>query len=112
MTKPIPQKYKVGDKLWFAPNNGKPFECTIVEVGKRWLYFKNRVLRVDKYTLLADAIDCDTPGRAYDNRQEYDSHMLKMYKWNQIGNRIRGCNDYGELSIDDLDTIIEILDRR
>lgn len=112
MTKPKERKYKIGQTLYFVPSRGKPFEVTISSVGHTWIYFLNRRLRVDKETLIADGGNYLSPGRCYANVEEYDLHVKTMERWNDFKNMMACAYYRDNLTLEDIETLIEILKKR
>ena len=82
-------KLKVGDRLWFVPNErrgGDPYEVEVRSVGRKWASiappgWHREEYRIDITTLGADGGKYSSPGRAYRDRAEYEAKQALFKAW-------------------------------
>lgn len=85
---------KVGDKLWYVPNeryHGQPHEVTIVKVGRRWAPSEGNYqpLRFDLTDLIADGGGYSSPGRAYRDKAAHEADIAIKKAWEGLVRRLR-----------------------
>ena len=107
-------KLKVGQKLWYVPNNrGGQHEVTVIKVGRMWAHVGTHVGirgRIDMETLIADGGGYGSPGRCYLSQEHYNSELRRVRKWGELCQAMRLFNNPPKhITVDDIDVILNMV---
>lgn len=81
---------KVGQKLWFVPNerHGNPREVTVTKVGRKWFETDGYTPRISVESLKADGGQYLSPGRCYLSKSEHTHAVATTQAWSEFKRQI------------------------
>jgi hypothetical protein len=79
---------KVGQTLWYVPNNyGRHPQqgrtVTVEKVGRKWAYIDHNE-RVDIKTMWVDGGQYSSPGKCYPSKEAYDNMVACQTEWSGL----------------------------
>ena len=84
---------RVGQRLWFVPNDrrsGAPYEVTVEKIGRKWALIGYR-RRIDVETLKVDGGNYTSPGQCYEDRAAYETEVALQSAWSDFQQKVRSA---------------------